>query len=225
MNDDAIALARFHGQARLFPLPNLVLYPHVVQPLHIFEDRYRQMMADALRGDGLIALVLLRPGWEEEYDQKPEIEPYACLGRIAWHEKLPDGQYNLRLKGLSRLRLEEELPTVRLYRIARAELVPDVVPADLHRLKELRRALANAVLPRYASDAAAQQQLRELFQGDLPLGQVCDVLSYALQFPLEMKQVLLSEPHVDVRAEIMTQALRVSAARSDRRFPPDFSAN
>lgn len=226
MNDDHAALAGFDGQARLFPFPNLVLFPHVVQPLRIFEPRYRQMMVDALSDDGLIALVLLRPGWgEENYDDMPEIEPVACLGQIVWHEKLPDGRYNLRLKGLSRIRLEEEVPTDRLYRIARAERVPDVVPADLHRLKDLRRALANAVLPRFASDGTAQRQLREIFQGDMSLGHVCDVLSYALPLPLEMKQALLAEPHVDVRAEIMTQALRVSAARSDRRFPPEFSDN
>ena len=225
MNDDTAALASFHGTARLFPLPNLVLFPHVVQGLHIFEPRYRQLLADALAGDGMIALVLLRPGWEEEYDHKPEIEPVACLGRIGWYEKLPDGQYTLRLRGLSRIRLVEEVPTDRLYRIARAELVPDVVPADLHRLKDLRRGLADAVLPRFAEDGPAQQQLRELFQGDMSLGHVCDVLSYALPLPVEMKQALLAEPHVDLRAEIMTQALRVSAARSDRRFPPEFSEN
>jgi Lon protease-like protein len=225
MTDDQAELPEFSGRARLFPLPNLVLFPHVVQGLHIFEPRYRHLMADALGTDQMISIVLLRPGWEEEYEEKPAIEPVACLGRIVWHEKLQDGRYNLRLRGAARLRLVEEVPTDRPYRLARAEIVPDVTPADLPRLGELRRALAEAVLPRFAPDGPARQQLQELFDGDLPLGHVCDVLSYALPLPLEMKQALLAEPHADLRAEIMTQALVVSAARADRKFPPDFSPN
>jgi Lon protease-like protein len=225
MNDDQAALAGFKGEVRLFPLPNLVLFPHVVQGLHVFEPRYRQLLTDALAGDHLIGLVLLQPGWEEEYDSTPAVEPVACLGRIGWHEKLPDGRFNLRLRGLSRIGLTEELPTDRLYRMARAELIPDVMPAEIGRLKALRKKLADAVLPRFGGDAAAKQQLAEIFEGDEPLGHVCDVLSYALPLPLEMKQALLAEPHVDLRAEIMIQALNVSAARADRTFPPAFSNN
>ncbi|MFO0806844.1 MAG: LON peptidase substrate-binding domain-containing protein [Gemmataceae bacterium] len=225
MNDDLAALAAFNGQVRLFPLPNLVLFPHVVQGLHIFEPRYRQLFTDALKGDKLIALVMLQPGWQDEYDAKPEIEPVACLGRIGWHEQLPDGRFNLRLRGLARVGLTEELPTDRLYRMARAELIPDVVPAELPRLKALRKQLADAVLPRFAGDGGAFQQLHELFAGDEPLGGLCDILAYALPLALEMKQALLAEPHVDLRAEIMIQALRVSAARAERTFPPAFSNN
>jgi Lon protease-like protein len=225
MNDDQAALAGFKGEARLFPLPNLVLFPQVVQGLHIFEPRYRQLLTDALAGDRLIAVVLLQPGWEEEYDATPTVESMACLGRVGWHEKLPDGRFNLRLRGLSRLRITEEMPTDRLYRVGHGELITDVVPADLGKLKRLRKALAEAVLPRFSADGPAQQQLKELFQGDESLGHVCDVLSYALPLPIEMKQALLNEPHVDIRAEIITQALQVSAARADRKFPPSFSNN
>ena len=86
------------------------------------------------------------------------------------------------------------MPTDQLYRLARAELVPDVVPADLARLNGLRRGLSEAVLPRFAEDGPARQQLQELFQGDTSLGHVCDVLAFALPLPLEMKQALLAEP-------------------------------
>src|SRR5581483_8559229 len=99
----------FSGTARLFPLPNLVLFPHVMQPLHIFEPRYRQMTTDALDGDRLIALALLRPGWEADYDGKPVIYPVACLGRIVAEQRLEDGRYNILLRGLSRIRVLEEL--------------------------------------------------------------------------------------------------------------------
>src|SRR3954470_12159863 len=109
MNDDAQALAKFTGAARLFPLPNLVLFPHVVQPLHVFEPRYRQMTADALAGDRLIALVLLKPGWEDEYDARPAAHPCARLGRVVADQLLPDGRYNLLVRGLARLRVRDEV--------------------------------------------------------------------------------------------------------------------
>ena len=104
MNEDV--QRDFSGTARLFPLPNLVLFPHVIQGLHVFEPRYRQMTADALAGDGLIAIVMLKPD-EDEFTDRPAIESVACLGEITWHDKLPDGGYNLRLRGVCRARIVE----------------------------------------------------------------------------------------------------------------------
>ncbi len=218
------SLRGFSGTARLFPLPNLVLFPHVIQGLHIFEPRYKEMTADALAGDRFIAVVMLKPDADED-SERPEIEQVACLGEIIWHEKLPDGRYNLRLRGVSRARIIEEVPSDRAYRSARVELLPDTAPADLAMLTQLRRDLAAAVLPRFAQDSPARQQLQELFDGDMPLGQVCDILAYALPLPVEMKQMLLAEPHADRRAGAITDALRISAARADRPFPPPFSVN
>lgn len=224
MNDDRAALDAFDGLARLFPLPSLVLFPHVVQDLHIFEPRYRQLMADVLLADRLITMVLLKPDWEDQYDHRPAIEGVGCLGRVIWHEKLPDGRYYLRLRGLSRVRLGAEVPTDKLYRVARAEPVADVSPADLGRLTALRRGLAEVVLPRFA-DGPARQQLADLFASDRPLGEVCDVLGYALPLPLPLKQSLLAEPRADRRAEVMARALGAAPADDARRFPPEFSPN
>ncbi|MFO0825146.1 MAG: LON peptidase substrate-binding domain-containing protein, partial [Gemmataceae bacterium] len=162
MNSDAIP-DDFNGVVRLFPLPNLVMFPGVVQGLHIFEPRYRQMTADALASDSLIAIVLLKPGWEEEYDGKPPIEAVGCLGRITTSEQLVDGRYNLRLRGLSRYRILEEVPTDHLYRTARVQLLSEVAPTSLDDLKKLRHELASAVLPRFEEDGPARQQIQELF--------------------------------------------------------------
>src|SRR5262249_61215492 len=98
------------GPARLFPLPTLVLFPHVLQPLHIFEPRYRQMTADALAGDRLIAMALLRPGWEKDYEGRPPIYSVICVGRIVAEKRLPDGRFNILLRGVSRARVRRELP-------------------------------------------------------------------------------------------------------------------
>jgi Lon protease-like protein len=225
MSTDPTTLDGFVGTARLFPLPNLVFFPGVVQGLHVFEPRYRQLMADTLAADQLFALVLLSPGWEEDYDGRPAIESVACLGRVVWHERLIDGRYNLRLRGLSRIRILQEIDTDRLYRTARVDLIADRAPVDPDASKGLRRDLAAAVLARFADDGPAGRQLRELFDGEMTLGQVCDVLAYALPLPAELKQALLAEPRADHRAVTLASALRADPGAGDRRFPPPFSPN
>src|SRR5205823_11507801 len=175
MNDDEQALADFTGVARLFPLPNLVLFPHLVQPLHVFEPRYRQLMADALGDDRLMALALLRPGWEEDYHKSPPIYPAVCLGRITQEERLPDGRYNLLLQGLARARVIEEIPTPKLYRTARVELLRDAPPGSPDQEKELARRLAERGLDFFAGQPAIREQLRRLVQGGAPLGMLPDV--------------------------------------------------
>ena len=96
---------QFSGRARLFPLPNLVLFPHVMQPLHIFEERYVEMFRDAIDADRLIAMALLQPGWENDYEGRPPIAPVACLGRVVTWQSQEDSRYNLLLLGLRRVRV------------------------------------------------------------------------------------------------------------------------
>src|SRR5439155_23909795 len=69
------------SRVALFPLPGVVLFPRAVLPLHIFEQRYRAMTADALVGDKLIVMALLRPGWQKSYYGRAEIEPVVCIGK------------------------------------------------------------------------------------------------------------------------------------------------
>src|SRR4030081_2438223 len=92
----------------LFPLPNVVLFPNVFLPLHIFEPRYREMVADALASDRLIGMVLLRPGWEQDYEGRPRVYPIGCSGVIPHVERRADGRYNTVLRGLERFRTVEE---------------------------------------------------------------------------------------------------------------------
>jgi Lon protease-like protein len=132
----------------VLPLPNVVLFPHVVVPLHVFELRYRTMVRDALAGERLIALALLKPGWEGEYHGSPAFHDLGCLARFEEVEWLPDGCYDLRLLGLSRVRLGtpvREYP----YRAVRVELLPEapcteddpVVRSERRILLELYRRL------------------------------------------------------------------------------------
>jgi hypothetical protein len=92
----------------LFPLPNVVLFPNVFLPLHIFEPRYREMVADAISADRMIGMVLLRPGWDRDYEGRPPIFPIGCSGVMTHVERLGDGRFNIVLRGLERFRIVEE---------------------------------------------------------------------------------------------------------------------
>lgn len=115
----------------VFPLPRVVFFPGTSLPLHIFEPRYRALMRDCLRSGRLaIAVSLLKPGYEDDYDGRPPMHEVCTVGRIESHEELPDGRFNLLLRGLHRVRLRE-LPAGDLpYRRAHAE------PLDLRRGSE-----------------------------------------------------------------------------------------
>jgi Lon protease-like protein len=221
-------LSSFNGVARLFPLPDFVLFPHVVAPLHIFEPRYREMTKDALDSDRLIALVLLKPGWEEDYEATPPVHDVACLGQIINDQKLADGKYNLLVRGLCRLRLEKEVPSQKLYRLAQGWPLPDGADAP----SELRERLANAALPLLPSVDSVLEQMKELFSSPLPLGGLCDVLSFAMPLSTEAKQELLAEIDIEQRASRLIEELKsgrvpemLHKPRAMRRFPPDFSEN
>jgi Lon protease-like protein len=92
----------------IFPLPNVVLFPNVFLPLHIFEPRYREMVADTLDGDRMIGMVLLKPGWEHEYEGRPRVYPIGCSGVITHVDRQSDGRYNIVLRGVERFRILEE---------------------------------------------------------------------------------------------------------------------
>ena len=138
----------------VFPLPNLVLFPDAVLPLHIFELRYRTMVRDALSGERVIAMGLLKPGWEREYDGSPEFYPIGCLARFEEVEWLPNDCYNLVVRGLARVvfgRIVREYP----YRSARIELLPQepcseadpLILSEKYALLELYRRLLSATGP------------------------------------------------------------------------------
>jgi Lon protease-like protein len=233
MNSDLSSLGQFNGIVRLFPLPNLVLFPHVVQPLHIFEARYRQMTADALTGDRLLAMVLLRPGWEGDYEGKPAIYPVACLGKIVADQRLEDGRYNLLLRGLSRVRILEELDSGRLYRTARVELLAELPPADDGVEQTLRTRLYHMLPGWFPAQTPVVEQLQKLTKSNLPLGMLGDIFISALPLETAFKQQLLETLGVEVRLRELlgylgSQTPPVSGTASlppERQFPPGFSDN
>ncbi|MBX5483983.1 MAG: LON peptidase substrate-binding domain-containing protein [Myxococcaceae bacterium] len=180
---------------KVFPLPSAVLFPGTAIPLHIFEPRYRDMVADALRGDRVIALGDLLPGWERDYAGRPPLAQIGCAGVITWYEELPGGRYNLVLEGVARFRLIEELPPEHRYREIRAELLWD--GDDSGPLDELVRQAVLEVagrLPEEAGDSLVQQAAKA--RG----GALADVVAASLVPELERRKELLAE--LDPRARL-----------------------
>lgn len=219
----------FSGTVRLFPLPNLVLFPHVMQPLHIFEPRYRAMMEEALSQDQLIALALLAPGWEKNYEGRPPLLPMACLGRIATHQRLPDDRFNLLLLGLKRVKIVQELPPAKLFREARVEICEDIYSSATAPTRPgLQKQLVDSFKKILPTLGDTHEQVDELLGSNVPLGVLTDIVSYTLDLGLPLKEQLLHECNVDRRAALLVDFLQKGGkVRSLGRagFPPEFSVN
>ncbi len=234
MSKPTFNLADFSGEARLFPLPGLVFFPRVIQPLHIFEPRYRQMTADALASDKLIALALPRPGWEEDYHGAPALHPIICLGGIIASKRLPDGRYNLHLLGLSRARLLEELPHDKLYRQARVQLLAEYPVTGAERRQYWQQRLAEKLQLWLPGSAAASEAFQQLL-GLMSPGEIGDQIAHALPLGVEFKQSLLEELDDEVRLTRLFEHLEAKGPDffppaseqppRPRRVPHDFSAN
>ncbi len=214
----------FTGRVRVFPLPNVVLFPHALLPLHIFEPRYRELMRAALADDGRITLALLAPGWEANYEGRPALEPTACLGRVTTHQRLPDGRYNLLLEGLARVRLVRELEPLAPFREFEAELALDRLSPDG---ASERATLAETLLTRFRETLAplphVYEPLAKALGAGLPLGALTDVVAFSLDLGLRFKQDLLVEVDVDRRAKRLLE--RMAQLPRHPKFPPEFSEN
>ena len=228
MSDEPLAFSpdQFSGLARVFPLPNLVMFPHVMQALHIFEPRYLAMFEEAIQDDRLIALGLLAPGWEQHYDDRPKLHPNACLCRIATQQRTPQGTYNVLLLGVRRLRLESELPATKPFRVVESEILEDHEPEDGETAAGLQQQLLAAFKRSMPKIPQAYEQLDQLLGSQITLGMLSDIVSYTLDLPLDVKLQLLGECDVFRRVRLLMEAIEArGAAGGGRAFPPDFSVN
>lgn len=221
----------FSGVVRLFPLPNLVLYPHVMQPLHIFEGRYREMLEDALAGDRLITMAVLKPGWETDYESRPPISSYACLGKVVAHHRLEDGRYNLLLLGVQRVRIMQELDPLRSFRQARVELVEDCYDfSSSCQCQRVQEELVTAFRSHLNCACELPEQLEQMLSGEISLGALTDLAAYTLPLCADVKLGLLGECSVRRRVEILlSEVKRLSDNGEEKKashiFPPSFSEN
>jgi uncharacterized protein len=168
----------------LFPLPEVVLLPGTLLPLHIFEPRYRSMVAEALEGDRMIGMALLKPGWETA-EEPPPIHPIGGAGEIVESEDLADGRYNILLEGRFRYRVIEEAPADP-YRIARVEELPARPFASR---EERDKAVAASVA--LFSEIATDLELPPLPTGALSGERLASEIALRLRYgPPELQSIL-----------------------------------
>jgi Lon protease-like protein len=188
----------------IFPLPNVVLFPSALLPLHIFEPRYRALVDDALENERLIGMVMLRPGWETHYDGAPDVYPIGCAGFITHADRLPDGRFNIMLQGMEKFRILGERPArqgVELYRVARIESINEAksgVTAASHAARHrLEKLLARKL----------QKNDHDFIPKDVPDADLVHAIAQHLE-PLE-KQALLECNSLLERCEVLVELLEM----------------
>jgi hypothetical protein len=193
----------------IFPLPNVVLFPNVFLPLHIFEPRYREMVADAMKSDRMIGMVLLRPGWQPDYDGRPSVYPIGCSGVITHADELPDGRYHIVLRGVERFRILEEDHRLS-YRRAQIEPLPDAACcAEDKASLQTQRAKLNALLAPAIERSIADISGEAKIPAAMPDEDLVNALAQYLDLePLE-KQALLELQSLRSRAESLVELLEM----------------
>jgi Lon protease-like protein len=193
----------------LFPLPNVVHFPRVLLPLHVFEPRYRAMVRDALQGPRLIGMVLLRGDWRADYLGAPPIFGQGTAGEIVRSDELPDGRFNIILRGAREFRVRSELKRA-LYREAvvewRHEQAGSVPPQQRERLA----ALVCEFLRRRHPDAPGR------FEPPADDELFVNAISQQLDLPVIERQALLEADGLAERAQRLIEVLEfhVEALRS-----------
>lgn len=190
----------------IFPLPETVFFPSELLPLHLFEPRYRQMAEDTIAKDGHLVVVLLRPGWEEDYYGNPPVHEVATLGHIEEHEKLPDGRFNILVRGIERVRLvapesgSAERFGGKLYRARQTRPLPEVPPPPGVNVQTIARSIRE--LDSELSTAAGRKPAA---RPTADFRELVNTISAMSNIPASSKQELLEE------SDIMKRAVKLEA--------------
>lgn len=185
----------------IFPLPNVVLFPHVFLPLHVFEPRYRAMAEDALDDDRIIGMTLLRPGWETDYEGRPPIYPIGCAGLITHAERMPDGRFNIVLRGLEKFRVVGEDHT-QPYRQAHIDVIEEPSCRDMPEMRIERRRLEHLIL-------ASGETTEPITPPSMPDEEFVNALAQYLSFDALEKQALLEMPGALARCRSVIELLEM----------------
>jgi len=200
----------------LFPLSNVVLFPGVRAPLHIFEARYRQMTAGALAADLMIGMIAVHPDHVGEMEGNPPVFSVGCAGRITESEQLKDGRYNIVLLGTDRFRVRTELPASagRLHRVAEVELLEDPFEAaERPRVLALRtRVIELFTQLAHLTAAARDSELTPELFDDVDPVMLVNTLCQLLDLPCAEKQGLLECDGARERLERLVSVLEFRSA-------------
>ena len=191
----------------VFPLPNVVLFPGALLPLHIFEPRYRELVREVLGRRKLMGVVRLKPGFEDDYEGRPAVFDVCGVGSVIDSVEHADGRFDITLRGLARARILEELPPQRAFREMRLEELGDgfsdagVTSAWQRKLTSLWATLGPH-LPESVRD------LRALTRGAEGAGAYADRVAAALPGDPDGSQRLLAEPDPSERLRLLTEKMQ-----------------
>ena len=195
-------LEDFSGKMPIFPLPNVVFFPHTFLPLHIFEERYRAMVADATNGEKLICMALLKPGYEDDYEGSPHIHTVGTVGFMPMKKDHADGTSDILLVGMDKVKIKEitsDMP----YRVAEVEILHDVVgESDPEALQEKIFQQFNVLNDDNLLSAATQ-----FFSEGLDFEMAMNLVISHLEIEGEEKQKLLELGDLSLRAKVLLQYL------------------
>jgi len=208
------------SEIAIFPLSNVVLFPRLQTPLHIFEARYRQMTEEAIEGNRMIGMVVVLPEHLHELAGNPPVYPIGCAGRLTQTQRLPDGRFNVMLAGISRFRILSEplRPPKRLHRIAEIEFLSDPYPdQERERVVELRRAIVGGLSELVGNaDPTRAARFASKALGEMDDATFVNSLAAGLSLHPQEKQGLLDANSIPERFERLEGLLnfRVAELRS-----------
>ena len=186
----------------IFPLEEAMLFPGVSRPLHIFEARYRAMVADALKGDRIIGMTTLKPGFEANYAGRPPIYEVGCAGIITDVEELPGGRFNIVLRGLVKFRVTSEDDS-KPYRLARIDATPEVLnDTDKATLRKQRQKL-EALITKGSTSKVPPETSDEA---------LVNWVAQYLQMTYAQRQALLELNGVLLRAQALIELIEAKGA-------------
>jgi len=196
-------LDNFSGIVPIFPLSTVVFFPNTLLPLHIFEERYRDMLSNALNSERIIAMALLKPGWEENYYGSPEIYEVAGMGRIVSSETFSDGRSNIVLYGLKRIKIVEVIEEIP-YRRAKIEVLENKKSSDEKNYKDR----INNIVSDWNDMLGSKFKEHKLsLNMNLPLENLTDVMASVIFTNIFDKQSFLEETDVDKRAVMLIESM------------------
>lgn len=218
MNEKSIRLPDISRAVPVFPLPEVVLFPHAHLPLHIFEPRYRRMIEDVVALDPRDRLLGMGTVMDEAGDNTlgdPPVFNIVGVGRVVDSNKLPDGRYIVVLQGIGRARLVRELDNGKPYREFMMEWVEETIAS----VASWRNGLATE-LKALALHALRDggEKFRELISNESDLSALVDQISAYMPFSVDFKLVQLANPNVLGRTAHVIAELeaRMSPARNKR---------
>lgn len=188
---------------RIFPLSEVVLFPDTLLPLHIFEPRYRKMLGDALDGDRLIGMVLVK---DPDAEPLPSVYPVGCAGTIVEHKPFADGRSLVVLKGTVKFRIRAELDAGEPYRVVQAQALYEG-PPPMDKVRAWRDELHDCVRDLVRAAAGEEDTVERLFE-KIDLLSMTNSLSASLPLDVLEKQSLLECPTIEDRERRLAEFLR-----------------